>query len=140
MLLAVGVDREARAVVSLSDSMNEHTASGSLLFSGEWTFRHAMVQNGWSWLGPNGQLQVGDTVAIPSNSGAGLVPESELVLIDRIVSEERYPFRLTDYQGDLGYHSELLGRLPFGFSTAEWHAVDLYRVEALSGEERGNDQ
>jgi hypothetical protein len=129
VLLVVGVDREARAMVSLADSTNGFTASGSRLFSGEWTFRYAMTQNGWSWLGPEGQLQAGDLVAIPSNSGAGLVPRADLLLVDRVVSQEQYPFRLTDYQGDIGYHSELLGRLPFGFSMGEWHAVDLYRVE-----------
>jgi hypothetical protein len=137
LLLAVGVDREARAIVSLADMTSEHGASGDLLFSGEWTFRHAMVENGWTWLGPNGQLQVGDLVALPSNAGAGLVPAAELVLVERLVSPEMFPFRLIDYRSDLGYHSELLGRLPFGFSTGEWHVVELYRVEGLSENDLG---
>ncbi len=140
LLLAVGVDREARAIVALAESTSEHQTSGDLWFSGEWTFRHAMVEAGWSWLGPEGQIQIGDLVAIPSNSGAGFLPVAELVLVERLVSAEQYPFRLIDYQSDLGYHSELLGRLPFGFSSGEWHVVELYRVESLFEVDHGNDQ
>lgn len=140
ILLVVGVDREARAVVSVVDSIREPDSSANYLFTGEWTFRHEMIQKGWTWLSPSGSLQVGDIVAIPSNLGGGLVPSAELDLIERIVSPEIYPFRLTDHQSDIGYHSEMLGRLPFGYSNSDWHVVDLYRVEAMVVSDPRGDQ
>jgi hypothetical protein len=118
--------RQARAVEDLASQVAEAWPVG--VFTGEWTFRREMERQGWEKWVPPTTLLPGVLLAEPENSSPSALPSVGLELRERLESTDRFPLRILDQGARIGYQSETLGILPFGFSDAPLEVVRVYEV------------
>ena len=96
-------------------------------FTGEWTFRWAMQEQGWTFWSPEEYLQPGTFVAAPAHSSPG--PRTlDLVLVEELDSGEASALRLVDLEWGVGYHAETLGPLPFAWTEGPRERMQILQV------------
>ncbi|MED5372486.1 MAG: hypothetical protein VX899_15840 [Myxococcota bacterium] len=96
------------------------------VFTGEWTFRYVMRQQGWTFRSA-GPLEPGTLIARPVHAGPGTLGLDAPVL--ELFSAGAPGLRLTDLERGIGYHAETLGPRPLGWSEGPASQVTLRRVE-----------
>ena len=71
---------------------------------------------------------MGAVVVAPLNAGAGVLPLERLRHLDTLRSSDRFPLRLVDVPGGIGYYGETLGALPVGWRVAPLEEVGVFEV------------
>lgn len=97
-------------------------------FAGEWSFRAAMEQAGWTRLGPEDPVEPGDWIAVVDNASPGAVDVSRWEPVQRIESDDRFPLRVNDLGRGASLYAETLGVLPLGWSQGHLEGLTLFRV------------
>ena len=95
-------------------------------FTGEWTFRHRMQQQGWTFWSPGEPLEPGTFLAVPLHSSPGPLPDG-LELID-VAEAGGAGLTLTNLELGVGYHAETLGPLPLAWVDGPRERVVVFRV------------
>ncbi|MCP4806157.1 MAG: hypothetical protein GY913_05165 [Proteobacteria bacterium] len=128
-LLAPAMLFGERASMSAADELAQATTQAHPPghFTGEWTFRWRMQEEGWTFWSPGEPLPTGTLLAVPTHSSPGPIPPG-LELVDERVTEGAGGLRLTDLEVGIGYHAETLGPLPVGFGTPQREIVMIYRA------------
>ena len=127
--MAWGDMRFSRAGAQLARQVAAQHPAG--FFAGEWAFRYELERAGWRYLGPAGlagELPMGAVVVAPLNAGAGVLPLERLRHLDTLRSSDRFPLRLVDVPGGIGYYGETLGALPVGWRVAPLEEVGVFEV------------
>lgn len=120
----------AEAAEALADDVASRYPPG--WFSGEWTFRWRLESAGWrAWPAPNASSPgpaPGDLVVTLENGVAGVLPWEKLEVVEALESPARFPLRLVDVRGNVGYYAETLGPLPVGWSRGPMETARILRV------------
>ncbi len=119
--VAAGEEVARRAVDAVRDAGG---APGR--FAGEWSFRGAMEAAGWTRYRPDEPLPAGTWVVVADNASAGDVDAAALEPVRRVESDDHFPLRVVDLDGDVGLYAETLGLLPFGVRRGPLEAATLY--------------
>ncbi len=114
----------AQASGEIAEMVSHHAPAR---FTGEWTFRHAMTEDGHTFWSPGEPLSSGDVLIVPTHSSPAPIPEG-LVPIDEVHSTTAGSFRLVDLEVGIGYHAETLGPLPLGFGEGPRESARVYRA------------
>ncbi len=98
-------------------------------FTGEWTFRWAMQERGWSFASPEEHLDPHSFLAVPTHSSPGPL-NLDVHLVEVLSSSDQGQLRLIDLDHGVGYHAETLGPLPFAWVSGPRESLSLYQVDA----------
>jgi len=128
------------AVVSLSLTVAEHRyfqASAQLgeqiartwqspgVFPGEWSFRYAMTQKGWTMLRPDSPSGV--LVVAPLNASPGELPEIKEHVADYAIGDAG--LRVMCVRCRVGLYGDTLGVLPLGWSSGALEEATAWRLK-----------
>jgi hypothetical protein len=106
-------------------------------FSGEWGFRYAMQQRGYSYLltsenSPReGDVVVMPDVPCPSDLHPGLVSRLRLVQVRE--SDERFPIKMVSFRDHAAFYSDFFGLLPYSFSRRPVDRIRIFGVAGTAG-------
>ena len=128
--VALGAAVAERAYAEAADEVARQLAAASPTpgwFTGEWSFRYRMEQQGWRFWSPEQTLPPGALLAVPANASPAAPPPGWTPTL-HVESTRRWPLRLIDLEQGVGYHAETLGPAPIGWSAGPLEQANLGRV------------
>lgn len=128
--VALGAAVAERAYAAAADEVARQLAAASPTpgwFTGEWTFRYRMEQQGWRFWSPEQTLPPGALLAVPLNASPAAPPPG-WTPTTHVQASIRWPLRLIDLEQGVGYHAETLGPAPIGWSLGPMEQASLGTV------------
>lgn len=122
--LTVSEHRFFVSAARLADAVHARVPGGGF-YTGEWSFRWAMDQHGWTFF--TGDAPTGSVVAVPANSSPGAIP-TDWERLDTLRSPPTDGVAVVHDTLQIGLYAETLGVHPVGWLTGSVEEVTLWRV------------